>query len=546
MTKQRTFTLGERKYFPYLLLTVIGLVCYHNSFFNAFLWDDESLILANEYIRSPINIFKIFSVDLYHWTVKSDFYRPIFSLSLMFDYRLWHLYPFGYHLTNFLLHLANSFLIFYFINFLIANKKIALIASLFFLVHPIHTEAVTYISGRADPLATLFVLLAVLFFAKSRTVINLKKTIYYLSSVFLFILGLLSKEIVLALPLLLILYDLCFSSFRKNIKEHLVFLLLAALYIILRNHFLPISLSSKIPHSLFLKIINLPKVISFYLYLLVSPFDLRVERFFPMSKSIDLRLFLSVSLFIFIVIGIIKSFRRSKIIFFFSLWFFINLLAIANIMLPLNAVVAEHWLYLPSIGFFAIIALGIDKISKKTLLFSRYAPSIQLKRACLIIIIATLSSLTVARNFEWNNGIILFERTLEASQSYPGYKNIRLRYNLGIAYYKSGRFDEAIEQYKNILKLMPDFEEVHYNLATAYICKGLYDEAEQECLKAIEIASNYIMPYYALGLIYKKRGNIEDARIIWDKMLKIKTNCRLCNLFREKVKPSVEPFIYRP
>ena len=93
---------------------------------------------------------------------------------------------------------------------------------------------------------------------------------------------------------------------------------------------------------------------------------------------------------------------------------------------------------------------------------------------------------------------------------------------------------------------MPDFEEVHYNLATAYICKGLYDEAEQECLKAIEIASNYIMPYYALGLIYKKKGNIEDARIIWDKMLKIRTNCRLCNLFREKVKPSVEPFIYRP
>lgn len=348
----------------YLILIIIGLLTYFNSFYNSFVWDDEILIVGNEYIKSFKNIFKIFTVDIYHWITDSNFYRPLFSLSLMFDYHLWQLEPFGYHLSNLILHLLNALLVFYLVNHLTSKINIAFLATLFYLVHPVHTEAVTYISGRADLLAAFFVLGSVLFFVKSNQAQgHLKNTLYFATGIF-FISGLLSKEIALVLPLILISYDYCFGYLFKNKKIHIIFLSLALIYIISRHTFFPFSSAGMLADSLFVRLINLPKVIVFYLWLLIFPLSLRIERYFPLSKSFDLPIILSALLLIAILVWIFKN-RHQRILLFSCLWFFINLLPLTNIILPLNAEVAEHWVYLASIGFFIILACYIDKILSK-------------------------------------------------------------------------------------------------------------------------------------------------------------------------------------
>lgn len=504
-------TLTKR--LSYLFLTLVGLITYLNTFANSFVWDDEILIVGNGYIKSFSNIFKIFTVDTFHWTTGSNFYRPLFSLSLMLDYHLWKLNPLGFHLTNFILHLLNTFLIFYLINFLVSNLRISLIAGLFYLLHPVHTQAVTYISGRADLLAVFFVLCSLLFFAKN----------LYFASMFSFICGLLSKEIVLLLPLSLILYDYCFGNISKNIKRHITFFVIAMIYLLLRTKFLPFNPEGMLSQSLFIRLINLPKVIIFYLSLLFIPWNLRIERPFPLSNSFDLSVLFPLLLLLIIFSWIFKH-RRKKILLFSSLWFFLNLLPVTNIILPLNAVIAEHWLYLPSIGFFIILAIGIDKLLLKDSFVFGQRLSRQFKMIILVAVISALGLLTISRNFEWRNPMILFESTLKLSKDEENPKDTRVHFNLGTAYLDNGLYDQAITEFNQALKGLPfpRCKRAHYQLAIAYLAKSSDKEAKEELLKAIEADPNYISAYYLLGSLYKKEGDIEKAKETWQKLIKIK------------------------
>jgi len=520
----------------YLILIIIGLIAYFNSFYNSFVWDDEILIVGNEYIKSFKNIFKIFTVDIYHWITNSNFYRPLFYLYLMFVYHLWQLEPFGYHLTNLILHLLNAFLVFYLVNNLTSKINIAFLTTIFYLVHPVHTEAVTYISGRADLLAGFFVLGSVLFFVKSHQAQGRLKNVLYFATGIFFISGLLSKEIALVLPLILISYDYCFGYLFKNKKIHLIFLSLALIYITSRHTFFPFSSAGMLSDSLFVRLINLPKVIVFYLSLLIFPLSLRIERYFPLSRSFDLSIILCALLLIAILGWVFKN-RHQRILLFSCLWFFINLLPLANIILPLNAEVAEHWVYLASIGFFIILVWYIDKILSKDFFVAGKKLSYQFKMVILVAILVSLGLLTIARNFEWSDPVVLFEATLKSSQGNINPRDIRVHFNLGNAYLKKGFVDKAITEFNEALKGLPfpRCKRAHYQLAIAYLYKSLYKEAEEQLLKAIEADPDYVSAYYLLGYLYKKTGKIDKAKEAWDKMREIKPTHPQEGILIEKV-----------
>ncbi|GAF76422.1 unnamed protein product, partial [marine sediment metagenome] len=142
-----------------VLIIILGFVVYSNSLNGKFIWDDEYLIKNNVYIRSFSYLPKIFSEDIGTGAEKKYyFYRPLQMITYMIDYSLWKLNVRGYHLTNTLLHILAALTIYWLINILFGDRPLSLFASLFFVAHPIHTEAVAYISGRADPLALLFML----------------------------------------------------------------------------------------------------------------------------------------------------------------------------------------------------------------------------------------------------------------------------------------------------------------------------------------------------------------------------------------------------
>jgi len=198
-----------------LVVAAFGALFYVNSFGNFFVWNDWTLIIENYLVKDWSNLPEIFTSVFWKPLVGEPFriYRPLVSLSFMADFSLWVLNPWGYHLTNVTLHVANSILT-YFLMRVYVFPATALMASVLFAVHPIHTESVTYISGRGDLLMAFFLLSGVIVFLKSE---RYRSWPLYIASLPLFFLALLAKETAVIVPLLLIAADVsAYLSFRRT------------------------------------------------------------------------------------------------------------------------------------------------------------------------------------------------------------------------------------------------------------------------------------------------------------------------------------------
>ncbi|MBI4120389.1 MAG: hypothetical protein HY454_02890, partial [Parcubacteria group bacterium] len=151
---------------PILILIFIGFFIYAFNFANPLFWDDDEWIKGNLFVHSFSYLKEIFTQNVEAgFGLNSNYYRPLLLLSFAFNYAIHGLAPFGYHLVNNGIHIANGVLIFILLaKFL--SRRASFIASLLFLIHPAQTEAVTYISGRGDPMSVFFMLLALLLFVR--------------------------------------------------------------------------------------------------------------------------------------------------------------------------------------------------------------------------------------------------------------------------------------------------------------------------------------------------------------------------------------------
>ncbi|MBN3038164.1 MAG: glycosyltransferase family 39 protein, partial [Candidatus Omnitrophica bacterium] len=256
-------------------IVLLGFSVYGNCLGGEFILDDEALVRDNLSIKRWSNIPKIFSEDIAASVeTGSTFYRPLQMLTYMFDYSLWRLDPKGYHLSNVLLHILVSLSLFWLINMLYNNRLLSLLASLFFLSHPIHTEAVAYISGRADPLACLFMLLSFIFYIRYLRKENMASFLLIIIS---YVLSLLSRENSLILPLILLLYHYIFKE-KIRLKPFLSVLSLTAFYIIIRFTLLRFLLAGGVYHTrLYQRIPGFLVALASYIRLLFAPFDLHME-----------------------------------------------------------------------------------------------------------------------------------------------------------------------------------------------------------------------------------------------------------------------------
>ena len=258
-----------------ILIIALGFAVYINSINGEFVWDDEHLIDRNLYIKDWSHIHKIFTKDIRAGAGREGHcYRPFQMLTYMFDYSLWRLDVRGYHLTNILLHILVALSIFWLINILYDNWLLSLFTGMLFVAHPIHTEAVAYISGRADSLAALFMLLCLILYIKQ---IRSKGLSLYLLALLSYVLALLSRESSLIIPVLLILYHYCFKQ-RLKLGKLLPILGISFIYIVLRLTVLK-SLLLNLPYSatLWQRTPGFFVAITSYLRLLFLPFNLHME-----------------------------------------------------------------------------------------------------------------------------------------------------------------------------------------------------------------------------------------------------------------------------
>ena len=521
-------------------LAFFSLSVYGNTFFNDFAYDDEYVVLKNQWITSPSYIPNIFSENLFGFEgTQSNYYRPLLHLSYMAVYGLFGYAAWAFHATNILLHIAVSLLVFLFcFRFLdrtaCSNPFVpSLIAGLFFIATPIHTEAVAPIMSITEVAFTLFYLASLyvyIFIERSKKTVWLSAGFFFLSS--------LCKEPALTLPLMIFVYDYLFDkkrlNFRESVKVYMPYAFFTFLYFILRFHalggFAPVKKHSGL--GIWEALINTFPLVSKYLFMLLFPINLNaLHDFVPYTTLFESKVIFSLVIFLGFLTLIVITRKRNNVICFSLVLMFVPLLPtlyVAAIEYPF----AERYLYLPSVGLALIVAVVAARMYR-----SRQGVIVLSVTAFLVIGLCTLG--TIERNQVWKNNFTLWSDTVQKS---PGVSlahgnlavTLKVRgdlegavshYNraiqieprffyysgLGDIYSQKGLLNQAVEFYKQALQLNPSYADTYLNLGSTYGEMGHYELAIETFKKAIELAPGLADAHYNLGLAYNGTGEAKKA-----------------------------------
>ena len=494
--------IRNRKIFI-LFLCLLCFAVYFNSLNSNFILDDNPLIVSNYIIKS----FKLFPLILkgnmaeYAALISRPFnkmYRPLQLLSYAIDYKIWKLNPLGFHIINVVLHLFNCILIYYLLLIIFNNIQLSRIVSIIFLVHPIHTSVVSYISSRADLLVYFFMLLSMISFVKF---IKKRKNLYYAISLLFALFALCSRENSLTLFIFLALLLSVTKAKKSDYLYILPFLLLSLLYLLLR--FLIFGQTAIAMHyslmPFFFRIVNFLNIIPRYLFLLTIPLNLHIFRTTPFITHLLDRNMVLVMLLVLLLVFIFTRFRKNKIILFGALWFLIGMMPVFATLdnyYELNeAMMAESWLYIPCMGFFVVfIHIILEKMSKKV---------------GIMLIVSSIifySFLTWVNNAYWKNEDVFYKNILENSPE----RNY-LRINLINFYLACGAYEKASTEIKKFSLYYPDTPYPYYVWGNYYLAVGQIDKAIDSFNKVLTINKNFYIAHYYLSVCYAKLGQLEKA-----------------------------------
>jgi len=576
-----------RYYFPIPAIIAISFLVYLNALRNGFVWDDMVLIYDNEGVKKWGCFWENFVRDFFDTTddtieFKYGYYRPIISLSYMLDYALWGLRPWGFHLSNVIFHTISSVLVYVISGSIFRNRPASLATALLFACHPIHTESVTWVSGRTDVIAGVFFLLTFYLYQKaiaplvliakdrlsgSREVFKLffaRGKIFYICSIVAFAVAMLCKEMAATLPFLIIAYTYYFVKLpdKKLIRKLFIFSIpyfaVVLLYGVTRFFILEIHTvvnpGGEEMKGLSPTAFSFMKTILIYLFKLTYPAHLSAYIQNPMSFSITEPVVISSIAGVFLLIFLVVWLKnRWGSISFFILFYLVTLLPLSNfirISAPwdMGFVTAERFLYIPSLGFCGIIATLLTRgweTRKSASTIWRYV-SVSL----LIAFLAAYAGLTFVRNRDWVDEKTFFLKTLkdapdaallhhalgnvyvreEAYEKALDYYQESLRLyplyhaaynNMGTIYSKSGLLDQAITAFRTALKINPDYIQSHFNLGTMYYQKGMLTDASNEFKKVLKLSKKYVKAHNNLGIIYAETGLLNEAVAEFEEVLKL-------------------------
>jgi tetratricopeptide (TPR) repeat protein len=501
-----------------LLFATIGFVIYANTFNNQMFWDDQDIILRNTFVQN-FEFSKFFSENQIAGAgLISNYWRPLLLVVFSVEWQLWGPDPFGYHLVNTAFHVANAVLLFYILQRLFKKQLLSLLTGFAFLVHPLQTEAVTYISGLADPLSTFFIFIGIWFYFKFRDEGKLKYFAFVFGS---YLLALLSKDTAVVMPGLLLITDFFYLPHSLSIKQRLVrvakniwpFFVMAFIYLWLRATVLNFKDTFNVygeenlfTESFWVRLMAFFRAMTTYFELLFWPHDLHMERSFEIPTSLaQPDVLLGGLLTLGMVVTALLTIKKYPIVSFGILWFFARLFPNSNLLFPNAGLIYEHWMYVPMIGIFIIIIWLLLKLAEKFDQTSEYDFK-KIAAGAFMIYLVPLSIKTIDRNNDWQDPITFYNQTAEYTQD-----SYRIWNNLGMAYADAGRSDEAIENYEKAISLSPENAVAYHNLANSYRDLGQYDSAIENYEKAIGLQSDFLFSYNSLAQLYLNLKNYDKA-----------------------------------
>jgi len=463
-------------------VALAAVLCYASVLTGPFLWDDRVLILENSYIKGAQPAWAPFMTDfarmaLAEWEV-TPFYRPLTLLSFRLDALVWGFTPLGFHLTNLLAHVGCSLAVMHLGNRLFDAPRAGLAAGLLFAVHPVHTESVSWISGRTDVLACLFGLGALLLALRGTAASAI-------GSALALALALMAKESTVVIPLLTAAALMLRRSPRSDAIRILGLQVLALGTVLALRHqalqgLVPtLDLAGGLGHRLLLA----PRFFAEYLGLLVMPFWLSVERHLALQAVPPLGVAAGwlVALAFAALLG--WTARKAPVVCFSLAWIPLSLIPVLNLV-PLPQPLAERFLYLPSVGFCLLLAV---------LLANRHA-------RILALIAVIWAGATVARNQVWNDEGRFWQAAVTAR---PESQAARLA--LGIHHLENGRLDQAEVHLVEAVRLAPRVASGYHYLAQLRLAQRRLDGAEQAYREGIAARAR------PEELLYRQFGNLAES-----------------------------------
>jgi len=487
------------------LLGLLVALSYYNALFTPFMWDDKTLVVSNAGLKGGWeSLLAAFSPRLWGLRVDNEafrsFYRPLHTVLSMIDYRIWGLNPFGFHLSNVILHLFNTLLVFAFALRLSEERAAAFFAAAIFAVHPAHTESVTFISARVDLLSAFFLLLSFHLYAfhpePGYTRFGRGFGIRDILSMFLFLLALLSKEMAVTMPILLALYTWFFEKWGRRAVRVAPYFVILALYILFR--FLGLKAFAG-QHGLkadFLTVaFTASAAVLDYVRLLFFPYPLKAYYSIFWQPSLSAKVIAAFVLMLVSLFAVLWYLNRDKKLHAFAiLWTYISLLPVLNIGTLGEFSIAERYLYIPSIGFSILVGLFFSSLLKDHLV-GKYAPY------AFALITVVLVVLTISRNRVWKDDVTFYSAMVAGA---PG--SAIPHANLGHAYMRGGNIEGAVTELREASRLSGGNPVIHYELGSLYMKAGKLYEAVGEFRAAIEMKPDFVEAYNALGIAYAGLG----------------------------------------
>jgi tetratricopeptide (TPR) repeat protein len=508
-------------------------------------FDDNEYLVDNALVKSPswFSAWKFLSQVLEPSTVKG-YYQPLAMISLMFDYslggRVENLLPF--HRTSLALHAANTALIIVLLYLLFGEVWIAAAAGLLFGLHPMTVETIPWVGERKTLLAAFFALWSLLFYLRythALTVIPARNVTpaktgragiqspvgcstwgFYVACFLFYLLALMSKPTSTPLPVLMLLLD--FWPLKRLkwqlFLEKIPFFILGGIFAIVTyiSQTRTAVTISPVEMGIGRVFFTLCHNIIFYLCKIIWPVNLSSHYPFPDPLNLSQPMVLAGVIGTCILIPLLLiSLRWTRAALIGWLFFFIAILPTMGIIGFTNVIASDKFAYLPSFGLLMILASFLCNLWLKNSVISGSKSVVII---LFVLILASAESLaTRSYLIHWRNSVGLCEYMLSKAPNAPS-----PHYNLGVAYGELGRYQDAVEAFKQAIRIKPDYAEAHCNLGVAYGKLGRWQEAIEAFSQAIKIKTDYAEAHYNLGVAYGKLGRYQEAVEAYKQAIRIK------------------------
>ncbi len=506
------------------LLWALIFAAYSNSFDAGFVYDNESAIVEDARVHDATvqNVHRILTESYWVNLPTTDLYRPVTTLSYLFDYAILGngTNPAGYHWLNLVLHAANVSLVYVLGIWIFGAPALGLALAAIWGLHPLLTEDVTNIVGRADLLAAFGVLMGLLCHFRATAEAGWRKAGWLIALALSQTIGLFSKENAVVLPALMLSYDLIWSQrsvWRRRILSYAVLALPFIAFFVLRSQLhmhleVPFHKNPLVGAAFWPARMTALKVIGKSLWLFIWPARLSADYSYNSVPLFQWSLarwedWQAPIVLVLCVAGIalaLRLRRENKPACFFVFFFFIAMAPTSNLFILIGSAMSERFLYLPAIGLTGCVIALISALSRR---YSQphHRRALWLAAGALCL---ALGARTYARNFDWHD-----ESTLWKSVTDVNPDDALAHVNLGNALLEiPGRMPDAISEYENAVRIYPNYAEAHNNLGAILLQSGRTTEAVAEYRAAVRLDPDYPDAHSNLGSALSRiPGSLPEA-----------------------------------